>query len=267
MFMAWVWSYWRKRGSWVRRAGASIRRRAGRPLTAAAGAAVLLAASSWSSLPAPSATLTMHQVLGQSTDAAWLPKTLTLALPLPAGAAPTHRHLEDFGGSYPLANWVLAGPSATFLVPMSAAEAGMWFRDALAAIGYQSSGVGSAGGPTGVYWNAIVAVPNSQSPVSIWVGWKGVSRNESLVQYYASEAVRPPRPPSSRVPTNIVRVVVYPRFTVRAVHGTKRVVTRNEWIQRFVALINSEPESYGGLDLGCPLHERGMKAVLYTTGG
>lgn len=193
----------------------------------------------------------------------WYPPLPTLTVPIPKGSVGTLAPFPRNGQSEPLpgAPHELQA-QGEYRVPMDQ-QVGAWFAKAFAEWGYKWAGSST----TSMDWGAVIAgqstsfSPANNPYLTVTVSWAPSRGRSSLVYYFVSDVLIPPRPASSRVPLDIVKVVVRPVSGRPVV----RTVMNRGWIHRLVSAINGLRMA-PGYPVGC-IEPSGFTLELYTKSG
>lgn len=214
--------------------------------------------------PGSSVDVAMHPSWWPTPAAAWVPSALTAAVPVPAGAVKSFAPFPMAIDPVPSAAHVMVG-EAEYRVPMPSLV-GAWYDRAFARLGWASSGSAQSGNASGIASQMVSFTPSLKAPWrTVNVSWAPDGARSSLVQYWITDGLLPPRPASAHLPSNIVKVVLHPidNFSARSLSRTE---TNPAWIERLVRLVNALPTSAGGVNFGCPPFG-GVALTLYPQSG
>ncbi|EPZ50922.1 MULTISPECIES: hypothetical protein [Alicyclobacillus] len=136
---------------------------------------------------------------------------VTLTLPFISSLKPSTQAFPDANHSIPVEDYVQTGSAEyTIEAPMDSVEA--WYKQAFPAQGYHQVGSGQTGNfKTGTYSESLIFAPTSQQsmdPLSVTVSFEPIDNGQTLVDYWVSDVVLPPRPQDTYLPSNVSEVDV-----------------------------------------------------------
>lgn len=244
-----------------------MKRRIRTAAIAAAGVlAVVLMGAATEARTGSTVSVPMHPSSWPAPVASWVPSAAMESLPIPPGST---RSLVPFASAIdpmPGALHVLVG-QATYVVPVASTEVARWYARAFGRLGWRAVGSGSYGNAHSGTLSQMEAFSPSRrnSRMTANISWAPHGQGHSVVQYWVTHVLLPPKPTSARLPQDMVKVVAHPIYSPG--HGAMaRTVTNAAWIARLVQRINGLPTAPGGVSHGCPPFG-GVGLVLYPATG
>ena len=226
------------------------RRTKGLAIAACLGAALVVLGGSSFLPPGSTVYVALHPSWWPAPAVAWAPSTMTTGVPVPPGAVKSVAAFPLPIDPLPGAAHVMVG-EAEYRVPM-ASGVGAWYERAFARRDWVSSGSAQSGNALGIASQMASFTPSLKAPwLTVNVSWAPDGAQASLVQYWVTDVLLPPRPASAHLPGDIVKVVLHPMDNVAA-RSLSRTETHPAWIERLVRLVNALPTSPGGVSFGCP---------------
>lgn len=240
------------------------RRTKGLAIAASLGAALVVLGGSSFLPPGSTVYVALHPGWWPTPAVAWAPSTMTTGVPVPPGARKSVAAFPLPIDPLPGAAHVMVG-EAEYRVPM-ASGVGAWYDRAFARRDWASSGSAQSGNASGIASQMESFTPSLHATgLTVNVSWAPDGAGSSLVQYWITDVLFPPRPASAHLPSNIVKVVLHPIDNVSA-RSLSRTETNPAWIERLVRLVNALPTSPGGVSFGCP-PTGGVALTLYPQNG
>lgn len=214
----------------------------------------------------PILSVSLHPVGWPTPIASWLPSTVVQTVPIPTGSARTLATVPDGTNPTPATANLLVG-EATYVVPVPNAQVSQWYQTAYARRGWKLMESGSFGNVySGIISRMMAFSPSlTDNRLTVNVLWTPDGRGASMVEYWITKVVLPPKPASAFLPSNIVKVVLHPIYAPGR-SGITRTVTDHAWIARLVHLINALPTSADGVSFGCS-PAGGVGMTLFTAAG
>ncbi|GEO26560.1 hypothetical protein AAC03nite_23450 [Alicyclobacillus acidoterrestris] len=136
---------------------------------------------------------------------------VTLTLPFISSLQSSTQAFPEANHDVPVEDYVQTGSAEyTIQAPMDSVEA--WYKQAFPTQGYHQVGSGQTGNfKTGTYSESLIFAPTSQQsvdPLSVTVSFEPIDNGQTLVDYWVTDVVLPPRPQDTYLPSNISEVDV-----------------------------------------------------------
>ena len=195
---------------------------------------------------------------------------VAVPLPLYPGAMPYHGAVPPAPFTVPSSPYLKAA-TAAFVIPTNWFSAKSWYDAHMTAVGYGAVGSASVavGGSPFARSPTLFYQSRTNPDLAVDVGFPDAagraafSSPSTVVQYWVIDEVPPRRPPASRLPGDVVRVIIsaLPEPSAPlgvAAHALTATVARPATVARLVADVNVLREPLGGV-YSCPAMPFGQK--------
>lgn len=167
----------------------------------------------------------------------------TVTLPINNSLQPSTLSIGD--RSTPMEDYVESG-SADYIANASIGSAETWYRQVFSAQGYQLTGTSQGGNfKTGTYSESLMYSPKTQpanQQLSVTISFEGLNNGQTLIEYWVTNVLLPPRPSSTLIENNVTSVrITLNSFGPNTSNPTVQTstVTNPQSITNLVNAINS----------------------------
>ena len=196
--------------------------------------------------------------------------TTRISLPLYPSASTTTQKFSLAFAEIP-GSWYVRSAKAVYVIPFDVSHAEAWYLMRMGNAGYHQTGSGSTGNfKTGEFVQGYVFQPIHQPnghQIAVDLSFKTLSSGKTLMEYWATDNVVPPRPTSNFLPIDVKRIAGKMTVYGTKVTQTKVDITNSNRIQTIVKAANSLHNIVEGINPGGPMIWGIAQLTFYTAAG